>query len=204
MMWFRFVAPTEGQETVSSMSKSWSRKSNNHANIHHWVITLYLFTAAAALAGKKGACLVTVREYKDDWEKRVASLNVDWHYSWGPTRPESQLVVAEFVPMIWGWNRKDETRNDRRLADIMRRKKAGEVSHLLGFNEPCSKSQSNLPVDVAIAAWPKLMATGLRLGSPAPVHAEKEWMQDFMKKAAVQGHPARENIDIKGWYFSEQ
>ena len=38
---------------------------------------------------------------------------------------------------------------------------------LLGFNEPDMASQSNMTPAQALALWPKLMATGMTLGSPA-------------------------------------
>ncbi len=41
------------------------------------------------------------------------------------------------------------------------------VPVLLGFNEPDMSSQSNMTVSDALRLWPRLMATGMRLGSPA-------------------------------------
>ena len=157
-------------------------------------------TTSSALAGtgKKGACLITVREYENDWDKRVSALNVDWHYSWGSERPKNYPPGIEFVPMIWGWNTNKMEHNDKRLAAIMRQKRAGKTTHLLGFNEPCSKSQSNLTVKQAINAWPKLMKTDLRLGSPAPVHADGEWLQEFMKSADEKNY--RVDFICVHWY----
>jgi hypothetical protein len=58
---------------------------------------------------------------------------------------------------------------------------------LLGFNEPDAKSQGNTSVEDALDAWPKLEATGLRLGSPACVHPDNDWMKAFMKGVAQRG-----------------
>jgi len=157
-----------------------------------------LLPAIQAAPGKKGACLITVREYEKDWDKRVAALNVDWHYSWGHERPGNKLSEVEFVPMMWGWNSNNMEHNEQRLADILRQKRAKKVTHLLGFNEPDGKTQANLSVDTAIAAWPKLMKTELRLGSPAPVHADGKWMQEFMKKADAKDY--RVDFICVHWY----
>ena len=51
---------------------------------------------------------------------------------------------------------------------------------ILGFNEPDKKNQGDLSVSDALDHWPTLMESGLRLGSPACVHPDKEWMKEFM------------------------
>ena len=38
---------------------------------------------------------------------------------------------------------------------------------LLGFNEPDLAEQANMTVEKALELWPRLEATGMRLGSPA-------------------------------------
>lgn len=139
-----------------------------------------LSISAHANTGKKGIGLATGRHYEKDWQQRVEALNLDWHYSWGYELPAAEPDRVEFVPMIWGWSKKAE-RNESRIKSIIRQKESGKVTHLLGFNEPCSKKQSSLPVARAIEAWPELMKTDLRLGSPAPVNAMGEWLKDFMQ-----------------------
>lgn len=158
----------------------------------------FIATPSGAAPGKKGACLITARQYEKDWHQRVEALKVDWHYSWGSERPADKPKGVEFVPMMWGWNTQDESKNDARLDSIMRQKRARKVTHLLGFNEPDGHKQANLSVDQAIAAWPKLMKTGLRLGSPAPVHAEREWLQEFMKQAEAKDY--RVDFICVHWY----
>jgi hypothetical protein len=59
-------------------------------------------------------------------------------------------------------------------------RKAG-CQQLLGFNEPDQAKQGNMTVEEVLALWPKLMETGLRLGSPSCVHPDKDWMKAFMK-----------------------
>lgn len=153
---------------------------------------------AQAAPGKKGACLVTGREFEKDWQQRVAALKVDWHYSWAAERPTDYPHDIEFVPMIWSWNTSKEQHNDKRLSSITRQGRSGTVSHLLGFNEPDSKEQANLSVEAALAAWPRLEKTGLRLGSPAPVHADGEWLQTFMKQATAKSY--RVDFICVHWY----
>jgi hypothetical protein len=84
------------------------------------------------------------------------------------------------------------------MAKLTELRNQGALTHLLGFNEPDSKEQANLGVDAAVAAWPFLEATALRLGSPAAVHADGPWMRDFMGKvSAAQG---RVDFVTAHWY----
>jgi hypothetical protein len=80
--------------------------------------------------------------------------------------------------MTWGpWNL------EKAVSWINEQKQQGGIDSLLGFNEPDQKSQSNIPVEKALDLWPKLMEAGVRLGSPACVHPDNEWMKTFMKQA---------------------
>lgn len=148
---------------------------------------------------KKGACLTTVRQNQDTWQAKVAALRVSWHYSWGATLAAEEPKGVEFVPMIWGyWGT-----NESFLATIQEltaAKSDNSRKHLLGFNEPdgTGKDQSKMTVAKALEAWPHLMQTGLRLGSPGAVHADKEWMQEFMKEAAAKGY--RVDFVCVHWY----
>lgn len=98
-------------------------------------------------------------------------LNVSWYYDWnigGRTSPD-----VEYVPIRqnrW-WPGLDQDW-----------KKKGSI-HLLGFNEPDRPDQANMRVDDAIAAWPMLLKTGLRLGSPAVSDGGLAWLYEFMEKA---------------------
>lgn len=73
----------------------------------------------------------------------------------GITRPSSTLDV-EYVPMHnSGWNS---------YANISNKQNS---THVLAFNEPDKSDQANMSVEDVINAWPNLLASGLRLGSPA-------------------------------------
>ena len=142
--------------------------------------------ARAKVYGKKGVCLTTVRKNQDDWQRKVTSLNAYWHYSWGPTVPDAEPGGIEFVPMIWGYRKADE-RFLKRIGELAAARAAGTRTHLLGYNEPDGKKQANMSVELAIEGWRYLEKTGLRLGSPAAVHADRQWMTDFMAQAKAKG-----------------
>jgi hypothetical protein len=73
------------------------------------------------------------------------------------------------------------------LARVKTKAKSRGYQELLGFNEPDAPTQGNTTVQEALDAWPKLQATGLRLGSPATVHPDNEWMLAFMKGVEERG-----------------
>ncbi|GAA5122475.1 hypothetical protein JIN84_10065 [Luteolibacter yonseiensis] len=98
-------------------------------------------------------------------------LEAAWFYDWNIGTDSSPDV--EYVPIAQklGWPNLDQNWEKR-----------GSV-HLLGFNEPDHKDQSNLTVDQAIKAWPALLVSGLRVGSPAVSDGGLGWLYDFMGKA---------------------
>ena len=117
-------------------------------------------------------------------DKQRASLNLDWYYGWSADYPGSP---EGFVPMIWGGGKVDAS-----IKTVQSQLHETKASHLLGFNEPDLKSssykqQSNMTVKEAADLWPKLQATGLRLGSPATIKPDAEWMDAFMRKAKYRG-----------------
>src|SRR5207249_3723301 len=90
-------------------------------------------------------------------------------------------VDAEFVPMI----KHGKDANGWYFDKVMALKAGGKVKCLLGFNEPERKDQGNTTVEEAVAKWPMLERTGLRLGSPAVSSdaAGKKWLDAFMQQA---------------------
>jgi hypothetical protein len=122
--------------------------------------------------------------------KVIDELGCGWYYNWGPRpRPGEEEVEAEFVPMIWD----ERSVTDEVLAQV----KAGGYSALLGFNEPDNKGQADMSVELAIELWPRLMATGLRLGSPGTCQGAK-WLDDFMEEADRRGY--RVDFICLHWY----
>lgn len=136
-------------------------------------------TARVELSSKKkGFCTVPRRD--SGWDKNLRQLKAKWFYTWGSKAPEGIPPGIEFVPMQWGkWGC-----NAGKMAAI---KSAGHKT-LLGFNEPDQKGQANISVEKALELWPILMESGLRLGSPAGVHPDGEWMEAFMAGVKKRGY----------------
>ncbi len=110
-----------------------------------------------------------------DFNRTITSVNLtksSWFYHWGPSTTED-VTDYEFVPMKW--NAKSFT--DTKWKEILDVKNA---THVLGFNEPQSAEQANMTTEEQLLYWPKLMESGLRLGSPAPTNMALFY--DFMTK----------------------
>jgi hypothetical protein len=94
--------------------------------------------------------------------------------------------------MIWG-------SGSVTTASLNTAKTEGTV--LLGFNEPDNSGQSNMTAAQALTLWPQLVATGMRLGSPA-VAANAQvaggWLDTFMTGAKSQN--LRVDFICLHWY----
>ncbi|MFE3164221.1 sigma-70 family RNA polymerase sigma factor [Streptomyces sp. NPDC059224] len=129
----------------------------------------------------------------DGVSQALAASGASWYYTWntqhqGVTTPGS----ASFVPMIWG----AASVTDASLAQA---RAAGP--YLLGFNEPDMAQQSNMPVDQALELWPRLMAAGKVLGSPAVAYGGDTaggWLDRFMTGARAKGY--RVDFITLHWY----
>lgn len=100
--------------------------------------------------------------------------NSTWRYDWsagGTTTP-----YVEYVPIRQngGWPGWSEI-NAKQY-----------VSHVLGFNEPDHTEQSNLTVSQALAQWPDMLRTGLRIGSPACTNFS--WLYSFMDSCKAKNY----------------
>jgi hypothetical protein len=160
--------------------------------------TLAAFTQATRPAGsasgkpansKKGVAGWTFRDARQSLRKSGAS----WYYTWGAT-PEGIHAPkgVAFVPMIWGPG--NVTTKNLRAA-----KRESHI--LLGFNEPDLKAQSHLTVHQALSLWPRLMHTGMRLGSPSVADQAAtpgEWLYEFMRGARARHY--RVNFITLHWY----
>ncbi len=109
------------------------------------------------------------------WQKKIELCGARWLYNWKTTPPENIPAGVEFIPMVWSKVREES------LPQIRAELRRNKFKTLLGYNEPDQKKQGNLTVDEALEQWPKLMELGVRLGSPAGVHPDKDWMKAFMK-----------------------
>jgi Glycosyl hydrolase catalytic core len=123
----------------------------------------------------------------------LAQSGVHWYYTWatGPGGISTPRGVS-FVPMIWG-------PGSVTAAGLRQARQAGHV--LLTFNEPDMGSQSNMTVDQALRLWPQLMATGMRLSSPAVAYGGDTpggWLDQFLRGAAARHY--RVNFIALHWY----
>jgi hypothetical protein len=111
---------------------------------------------------------------KKGWAGAVENLVAPrWSYDWDNATTSTR--DAEYVPMRHNlnWNAYANINNKQ------------NSTHALGFNEPDKADQANMTVATAIAQWPNLLASGLRLGSPAPSDAASglTWLYDFIAQA---------------------
>ncbi len=144
---------------------------------------------AGKISAKKGASVWA----EDGITKSLADSGVSWMYNWaaspnGVTAPKG----VQYVPMIWGAKSAD-------AATLAKAKANGNT--LLGFNEPDFADQSNMSVDQALDLWPKLEATGMRLGSPAVAWGadqDGKWLDKFMTGAKQRGY--RVDFITLHWY----
>lgn len=100
-------------------------------------------------------------------------------YNWNIDPLENLPAEVEYIPMIY--------HASPDVGQAVARAAANCYSTLLGFNEPDAKTQGNTTVEKALEAWPKLEAAGLRLGSPACVHPDNDWMVAFVKGVEKRG-----------------
>jgi hypothetical protein len=154
--------------------------------------------AAGASTQTRAAAVTSVKKGVSVWafeglHRALSESGASWYFNWeaghpGLTNPRG----VQFVPMIWGAGSvtKANLREARR-----------EGHYLLGFNEPDSASQSNLTVTRALHLWPRLMSTGMTLGSPAVATGAATpggWLDRFMAGAAARHY--RVNFIAVHWY----
>jgi hypothetical protein len=110
----------------------------------------------------------------------LATLGVSWYSNW--TTATSCASSAEFVPQIWGHPYESIPTE---IAAVV----AAGRGAVLGFNEPDNAAESNLSVAQAVALWPEITSSTLRVGSPATssTPSGQDWMSQFMGQASMQG-----------------
>ena len=125
--------------------------------------------------------------------KALVKSGASWYYTWAPDHPGiTSPRGVHFVPMIWGAG--SVTKANLRTA-----RRNGH--YLLGFNEPDNAGQSNMTVTQALHLWPRLMGTGLKLGSPAvatDAATPGGWLDQFMR--GVRARHLRVNFITVHWY----
>ncbi|MCM1066618.1 MAG: glycoside hydrolase family protein [Muribaculaceae bacterium] len=127
-----------------------------------------------------GLCFASfVRVCRHDWVGKrgisggdiAAITRSSWFYDWGAAA--SSTADYEYVPM----------RHNRWWDSWENIGSRTATSAVLGFNEPDHADQSDLGTEIAIAMWPEMMKSGLRIGSPAPDNINKAWLHEFLAKA---------------------
>jgi autotransporter-associated beta strand protein len=114
---------------------------------------------------------------KKGWVGGVQPLvNEEWEYDYDNVA--TSTLDVEYVPMR-------DTANWDAYSNI--NGKQGST-HVLGFNEPDQTNQANMTVAQAIADWPNLTQSGLRLGAPAVSSSGVtgqglDWLYSFMSQA---------------------
>ncbi len=115
-------------------------------------------------------------------EEQADFTNSTWFYNWGTSatstanpRRQGKNYNQEFVPEVWG-----ASSGTTKLYGLT------DVCQLMGFNEPDHSEQSNVSVEKAIELWPKLMQTGMRLGSPATT--DFNWLYNFMNECRKRNY----------------
>ena len=126
----------------------------------------------------------------------LAKSGASWYYTWAPGHAGigSPRGVG-FVPMIWG----PGSVTAATLRQVRR-----EGHYLLGFNEPDNSGQSDMTVARALALWPRLMSTGMKLGSPAvatDAATPGGWLDRFMRGARASGD--RVSFIAVHWYGAD-
>jgi Glycosyl hydrolase catalytic core len=161
-------------------------------------VALTAYTEPAALASTSDQRRARFKKGVGAWafpksRRALAKSGASWYYTWAVNHPGITTAKGvKFVPMIWG--AKDVTARQLSLAE-----RQGHI--LLTFNEPDLSAQSNMTVAQALRLWPKLMATKMRLGSPAVAFGAANpnfWLDEFMRGAARRHY--RVNFITLHWY----
>lgn len=174
----------QGRSTAGSggVSLSFRDAAGGELGSHWFEITTdeqaYMLTGIAPAGAVSGRVLA----YAD---KSATVLADDFWFGLGESsisNGDFEVFINEdpegFVPMIWG-------AGDMPHLQAIASGRAGEA--LLTFNEPDHPGQANMTVQQALALWPELMASGMRLSSPAVTTGEtlkkNGWLDRFMSGA---------------------
>ena len=112
-----------------------------------------------------------------------------WFYNWGLADSQPVPADALFHPMQWGnfnWLIGSDNGPNWQYYPAWRR--SADAIHHLGFNEPDGADQSNIPVNSAIALWPRLQEMDQPLLSPAPAGLSNGWLDSFYTQAGNLGY----------------
>jgi Glycosyl hydrolase catalytic core len=144
---------------------------------------------AVAANAKKGVSVWTFSGVR----KALARSGASWYFTWSSQHAGvASPTGVRFVPMIWGAGS---------VTSATLRQARRDGPYLLGFNEPDNSGQSNMTVSQALGLWPKLMRTGMKLGSPAVATdalTAGGWLDRFMRGVSARHY--RVNFIAVHWY----
>jgi hypothetical protein len=101
----------------------------------------------------------------------VNQMNVGWKYDWGTN--DVSTATREYVPMAWG-------KGSASIANVAIVTAKTNITTYLAFNEPDNVGQANINISEAATLYKNLLASGLRIGSPACTESQyRLWLSDF-------------------------
>lgn len=119
---------------------------------------------------KKGWC-----SSGSGWFNELGLTNSTWYYSWSADKYTTEDSEYALIKQNKGW------------PDFPVINPKEDVTHLLGYNEPDRPEQANASVQTAIDQWPKMMESGLRLGTPA-IADNLNWLYEFLDEAKKRNY----------------
>jgi autotransporter-associated beta strand protein len=123
-------------------------------------VTPWRWTSKKGIAGNPG----------NSW------LNLLWWYDWNIDQSSSPDL--EYVAI----------RQNQSWPSLSQNWQSLGINTLLGYNEPDQANQANLTISQAISSWGDLLATGLRVGSPATSDGgPNSWLIPFVQQADAAG-----------------
>lgn len=108
-------------------------------------------------------------------QKSSEMLATNWRYDWGASGQST--LDMEYIPM----------RHNAHWDSFKKINSLENATAVLGFNEPMKKDQANMTIEKCVEMWPKLMASGLRIGSIAPTDGSLPFLYKFIDMADQKG-----------------
>jgi len=106
----------------------------------------------------------------------IARLNLLWWYNWNISSSSSPDLEYVAIRQTQYWPGLGQ--NWQSLG----------INTILGYNEPDNTSQADMSVSTGISAWGDVLATGLRVGSPATTDGGRSgWLYPFVQQADAAG-----------------
>ncbi len=129
-------------------------------NVQFIYVTPWRWTSKKGIAGNPG----------NSW------LNLLWWYDWNLDQNSTRDL--EYVAI----------RQEQFWPSLSQNWQSRGINTILGYNEPDQANQANLSVSTAISSWGDVLATGLRVGSPATSDGGRSsWLYPFVSQADAAG-----------------